>query len=220
MNGRQQIAIFADFNGTITNRDMLAALLESYDRKTLLASITQARNNGFLSLRERIAREAAAITCSLMEAEARLRTLVTIDPAFPPFYRRCLSEGVSLVVVSSGIESLITRILGRYGIDTIPVFANDVDPRPDGWRVKFRDSTAEGNAKRPYVEAAARDGYRTVIVGDDESDFGMAIAADVRFAKCGTPLETFLQECGLAFHAIESFDDVYERLALEHLLAH
>jgi 2-hydroxy-3-keto-5-methylthiopentenyl-1-phosphate phosphatase len=107
------VAVFSDFNGTITDRDMLAALLQSYGHDALLAQITAERNE-------------------------------------------------------------------RYGVDTLPIFANGVEARSDGWRVQFRDETTEGNAKRRYVEAVARDGYSTVVVGDDQSDFDMAFAADVR----------------------------------------
>jgi 2-hydroxy-3-keto-5-methylthiopentenyl-1-phosphate phosphatase len=208
MTTRRRIAIFSDFNGTVTDRDMLAALLTSYDHEALLARITAARNGGLLSLRERVALEAKALTCSPSEADARLSALVTIDTSFLSFFRRCVADGISLVIVSSGIEPLINQMLERYGVDTLPVFADEVQPRPDGWLVKFRDDSPDGNAKRPYVDAAARDGYRTVVIGEDESDFEMALAADVRFAKRDAP-----------FHAIDSFDDVYRRLAAEHLFA-
>lgn len=218
MTDAARIAVFSDFNGTITDRDMLAALLESYGHDALLARVTEERRRGLLSLRERIAREAGALKCSLAEADARLTTLVTIDPSFLSFHRQCVEKGIVLAIVSSGIEPLIERMLERHGV-TLPIHANGVEPRSDGWRVQFRDATPEGNAKWLYVEEAARDGYRTVVIGDDESDYTMGLVGDIRFAKQGTPLERFLSDRRLPFSSFDTFDDVWERLAQERALA-
>lgn len=211
-------AILCDFNGTMTNRDMLAALVDSYGHHEFLRRISDARSRGLLSLRERIAAEARVITCTLDEADARLTSLVEFDTTFIPFYRQRIRGAISLTIVSSGIEELIVRTLDRHGIRRVPLFANGVEPRPDGWRVLFRDSTPEGNAKRPYVEAAQRNGYRVVAIGDDESDFAMALVADVRFAKRASPLHRFLEARGVSHHVFNTFDDVSEQLAEQRLL--
>ncbi len=206
------LAIFSDFNGTITSEDMLAALLRSYGKDDVLEQISQARSRGLMSLRERIASEACNLTCSLEEADERVARTLYFDESFCRFYRQYVSEGISLTIVSSGIEPLIVRLLSRYAVRALPVFANGVDPRPDGWRVLFRDTTAEGNAKQPYVEAAMQAGFRTAIIGDDESDFGMALVADVRFAKRASPLAAYLDRLGVNYDAFETFDDVSKRL--------
>lgn len=215
---KAQSAIFCDFNGTVIDRDMLAVLLESFGKANLLRELRDARSRGFLTQRECIAAQARALTCSLDEADARLRSLVTFDETFEPFYRRNVASRVPLVIVSSGLEPLIARMLERHHI-AAPILANGVEASPKGWTVAFRDATPEGNAKRPYVEAALRDGYKTVTIGDDESDFGMAAVADVRFARRGSPLHAFLVERNLDHYPFDAFEDVSRRCAEERLLA-
>lgn len=216
---RSQSAIFCDFNGTITNRDMLAALLESFGKGFVLREILGARSRGFFTLRESIAAQARALTCSLDDADARLDSLIAFDKTFGSFYRRNIAGGQSLVIVSSGIEPLIVRMLARHDITAVPVFANGIDASPGGWRVLFRDESPEGNAKRPYVEAAIQNGYRTIIIGDDESDFEMATIAEVRFARRASPLHEFLQTRHFDHYVFDSFDDVARLCDEERLLA-
>jgi HAD superfamily phosphoserine phosphatase-like hydrolase len=214
-----RIAIFSDFNGTITDRDTLTALLEFYGHRECLQQIEEAHQEGLLSLRERIAAEARVLTCTLAEADARLLSLATVDPSFILFHRYCQLSNIPLTIVSSGIEPLITRMLQRNGADKMRVFANGVDPRPDGWRVTFRDSGPEGNAKQPYVERAMQKSYRTVAIGDDESDFGMALAAHIRFAKRASRLHAFLEERGARHYVFDTFVDILEWLARERTVA-
>lgn len=213
------VCVFSDFNGTIVEPDMLAALLGAYGHSALLQQVEDGRMRGYVSLRERIAAEARALTCSLAEADALLDTLLSFDESFTSFCERCTWANVSVTLLTSGIEPLVRNMLVRHGIESIPLIANDVDDRRDGWLVRFRDATPEGNAKHPHVERARREGRRTVIVGDGESDFEMARIADVRFAKRASPLDAFLKSVRLPYHAFDTFEDVWERLCWERLLA-
>ena len=60
----------------------------------------------------------------------------------------------------------------------------------------------------------ARHGKCVAYVGDGRSDFEAALAADLRYAKRGRPLERFLRNGGIAYHGFATFTEV-----CEHLLA-
>lgn len=215
---RQPAAIFCDFNGTITDRDTLAALVEFYGHHDVLEHIARARALGSISLRERIAAEARFLTCSLEEATLRLRSIVSYDETFTRFSRQCARQGVALVILTSGIEPLVAEVLAYHRVRDVPVVGNGVFVTLEGWRVRFRDATPEGNAKAPYLEKARKDGVRTIAIGDDESDFEIASIADVSFAKRESVLDRYLRETRHPHYVFDTFHDVFERLVWERVL--
>ena len=166
---------------------------------------------GAITLREALAREAAMVRLSGPEALAFLESRARIDPSFAPFVRRAHRHGMSVSVVSSGLRQVIGPALERAGID-VPVFANDVEFDPDGWRMTFIDDSANGHDKAGRVREAREAGARTVYVGDGISDFEAALEADVRFAKANRALERFCRERGLACTSFASFDEIERAL--------
>lgn len=215
---RQPAAIFCDFNGTITDRDTLAALLEFYGHHDVLEHIARARLQGSIGLRERIAAEAGFLTCSLEEAALTLRSIVSYDDTFTRFSQQCVRQAVPLVILTSGIEPLVADMLAYHRVREVPVIGNGVFVTLEGWRVRFRDATPEGNAKAPYAEKARKDGLRTIAIGDDESDFEIASSADVSFAKRESVLDRYLRDMRRPHYVFDTFHDVFERLVWERVL--
>ncbi|MGH7715988.1 MAG: HAD-IB family phosphatase [Vulcanimicrobiaceae bacterium] len=209
----RQTAIFSDFNGTITDRDTLPTLLEAYGLREAVDRTNDARATGVLNHRERIAAQARALTQSIEEAAATLNSIVRFDAGFTRLQAACAHDGIALTVLSSGLEQLIRPMLRRHGCDAIALVANEAEPRSDGWRVRFRDTSPHGCAKQSYLERARRRGMRTVAIGDDESDFEMAAVADLCFAKRESALQAYLRGTDRTHYAYATFDDVIEQLA-------
>jgi 2-hydroxy-3-keto-5-methylthiopentenyl-1-phosphate phosphatase len=162
---------------------------------------------GRITLREALAREAALVRLSHPETLAVLESRACIDPTFAPFVRRAHHHGAKLAVVSAGIRQVIGPALERAGVE-VPVYANDVEFHPDGWRMTFFDDSPLGHDKASHVEDARAAGLHTVYVGDGISDFEAAHAADVVFAKKDRALEAYCRERGIACTPFTSFDDV------------
>ena len=167
--------------------------------------------SGRVTLREVLAREAEMVRLSQPEALAFLEAHATVDPTFRDFVHAAHARGASVAVVSSGVRQVIGPALERAGID-VPVYANDVDFHPDGWRMTFIDESANGHDKAARVAAARDAGARTVYVGDGVSDYEAALAADVRFAKQGRALEGYLAARGIAFTPFASFAEIARAL--------
>lgn len=161
-----------------------------------------------MTLREVLSAHASLITITLDEAGEFLDTHTRIDPAFKHFAQSCTAAHVPVTILSSGIAPLIERALARNGIVGIPVHANGVDPRPDGWVMRFRDTSDNGHDKAAQVRAAKARGSTAVYIGDGYSDFDASVAADVRFAKTGRALVDYLRARNLAFTEFASFDEV------------
>jgi 2-hydroxy-3-keto-5-methylthiopentenyl-1-phosphate phosphatase len=161
-----------------------------------------------MTLREALSVQAAFVSLSLEEAEAAIAQRARVEPTFASFVSACVERGVELTVLSSGIHTLIARALARADLAHVAVCANDAEIRPDGWRMTFRDESDGVHDKAAAVREAADRGMRTVYVGDGISDFEASTIADVRFAKRGRALETYLTQCGRPFVPFADFSEV------------
>ena len=87
--------------------------------------------------------------------------------------------------MSSGFVETIVPFLHTIGLGDLEILANSIDPRPDGWRVEWRDEAICAVCG----EACKRGGLpvegEVVYVGDGISDRCAAQAADRVFATRG-----------------------------------
>lgn len=201
------LAIFVDYDGTITDVDTFDVLVRSASGDETWHEFERELRAGRITLREALAREAAIVRLSRLEALAVLESRARVDPTFASFVRLAHEHGDWVGVVSAGIRSIIAPALERIGVD-VPLFANDVDFDAGGWRMTFIDESDLGHDKAARVRAAAAAGARTVYVGDGISDFAGALAADVRFAKKDRALERYCRERGVACTSFSSFDEI------------
>ncbi len=206
--------VFVDFDGTVTDRDSFDVLVRAHGDAAAWLRYERLLAEGKATLRETLEAQARLIRCSLDEAAAILAEQTQVDPAFVAFLERCERTGIAVRIVSSGIAPLIERLLARAGVTRAIVLANDVEARRDGWQIRFRDRSANGHDKAARVRAARATGKCVAYVGDGRSDFEAALAADLRYAKRGRPLERFLRNGGIAYHGFATFTEV-----CEHLLA-
>jgi 2-hydroxy-3-keto-5-methylthiopentenyl-1-phosphate phosphatase len=159
-----------------------------------------------LTLNEVIALEFESVRAPLEEVVAWMRANVRIRAGFGEFARTH-----DPLVVSSGFRELIEPLLEREALE-LDVVANRLDPRPDGWRVIFRDGAScdvcGEQCKRGDL-AAHEQGF--VYVGDGFSDRCVALAASRVFARDG--LAEYLAAKGVPFERFEDFHDVERALA-------
>ena len=187
--------VVVDWDGTVTEVDGLHLVLvefgddEIYDRH-------EARLGRELTLHEVISGEFRSVRAPLDEVVAWVRAHARLRAGFAEFARRHRP-----LIVSSGFHELIEPVLEREGLE-LDVRANRIDPRPEGWRVLFRNETpcavCGEPCKRSDVEGL--DGF--VYFGDGYSDRCVALAASRVFARDG--LARHLTANGVPF---EPFDD-------------
>jgi 2-hydroxy-3-keto-5-methylthiopentenyl-1-phosphate phosphatase len=149
-----------------------------------------------LSLHEVIAREFSTVRAPLVEVVAWLVENVCVRPGFAE-----LVERHRPLVVSSGFHELIEPVLAREGV-LVELRANRLDPRPEGWRVLWRDEAVCAVCGEPCKRASVANGP-FVYVGDGYSDRCVALAAERVFARDG--LAVYLEAQGVAY---ERFDDL------------
>jgi 2-hydroxy-3-keto-5-methylthiopentenyl-1-phosphate phosphatase len=171
-----------------------------------LYDAAEAKLGGELTLNEVIALEFESVRAPLDEVVEWMRQNVRVRPGFAE-----LARSHAPLIVSSGFRELIEPILEREGV-RLEVVANRLDPRPDGWRVVFREADACGVCGEPCKRsdvAHAHDGF--VYVGDGYSDRCIALAATRVFARDG--LASYLDSQGVAYEPFDDLRDVERALA-------
>ena len=206
-------ALVFDFDGTITERDLLQPIAYEFGDPEVVAELDRALDAGGITLRDEIVGEYATVRAGLDDVLGWVFTHTRIRAGFRELLEVARRHGSRSLVVSSGFHELIEPVFARHGIE-VQLHANRVDPRADGWRVEWRYDDGCPNCgqscKRSTVKRLLGDG-EVVYVGDGYSDRCAAEAADRVFAIRG--LARYLERKGIAFEAFSDFRDIADALS-------
>jgi 2-hydroxy-3-keto-5-methylthiopentenyl-1-phosphate phosphatase len=148
--------------------------------------------------------EMGTVRAPLGEAAGWLCEHARLRPGFAELARRRRP-----LVVSSGFRELIEPLLARERV-AVELLANGVDARPDGWRVRFRESALCPECGEACKRASLPAGD-VVYVGDGYSDRCAALAAARVFAR--GDLARDLAARGVAYEPFDDLHDVAAALA-------
>jgi 2-hydroxy-3-keto-5-methylthiopentenyl-1-phosphate phosphatase len=182
-----QWQVACDFDGTIAVEDVTDSVLARF-ADPAWQEIEAEWKAGRIGSRECMARQVDLVRCHPVELDRHLDR-IEIDPAFPSFVSYCRRQSIPLRVVSDGLDYVIRRILGRYGLGDLPIMANRLERLADGrYRLGFPHaldncSAASGTCKCAALKRPTSELRHTVLIGDGASDFCGATTADLVFAK-------------------------------------
>ena len=205
-----RLAVFSDFDGTISHPDTLNFLAETFSSVEFRRGIGKQIVSGEISLRDGIQHEVNAIQGTLEEVLTLLRKHVQIDSGFPVFATWCAQERIPLTILSAGIKDVIENLLAPFNLDQIRILANPLQIHDGKWSLQFLDDTPWGHDKSRAVRQAKDQGYSTVFLGDGLSDRRAAEMADVVFAKSG--LARYCAEQQIPHRSFTGFSEVQEEL--------
>jgi 2-hydroxy-3-keto-5-methylthiopentenyl-1-phosphate phosphatase len=197
--------IVLDWDGTVTERDMLDLVVRRFGDPEIYERV-EAELGRTLTHDEVLVQEFVTVTAPVDEVAAWLLERVRLRSGFAELVRDHRP-----LVVSSGFHELIEPLLEREGLlDAVELRANRLDPRPDGWRVRFRVtelcSICGEACKRSDLPDA-----EVVFGGDGYSDRCAALAADRVYATGS--LAEWLAGRGTPFHPLRSFSELAVDLA-------
>jgi 2-hydroxy-3-keto-5-methylthiopentenyl-1-phosphate phosphatase len=196
----QRRSIVIDFDGTITEDDLLDRIALEFGDPAVYQEVEDGLDAGTMPLREVITREFQPVTAPLDEVVRWVLDHARVRLGFADFVQAAQGGGWSIHVVSSGFEELIAPVLEREGVD-VELHANRVDARPEGWIVDWRYPDGCDECHQSCKRSLLPAGY-VIYVGDGYSDRCAALASDRVFATRG--LASYLAAVGIAF---EPFDD-------------
>jgi 2-hydroxy-3-keto-5-methylthiopentenyl-1-phosphate phosphatase len=196
--------LVVDWDGTVTERDGLNMVVLEFGDREVWNDLAR-RLGRELTLNEVIAREVQTVRAPLDEVVGWVRENVRVREGFHE-----LADAYRPLIVSNGFHELIEPVLDREGVQ-LDVVANELDPRPEGWRAIFRDRVPCGVCGEACKRWAI-DGGPSVFVGDGSwGDRCAALAADRVFARDG--LAAALDRDGVGYEPFSDLRDVVAALA-------
>jgi 2-hydroxy-3-keto-5-methylthiopentenyl-1-phosphate phosphatase len=206
--------LVVDFDGTITEQDLLDEIALTFGDEEVYREVDEGLDENRLTLHEVLRREFEPVRAPLPEVQRWVLENVRVRPGFHEVVELARERGWRFVVVSSGFRELIEPVLEREGLADIELLSNSVEPDPSGWQVRFRtDEVCEtcGEPCKRSTAAALADGTQLVYVGDGYSDRCAAELADLVFARRG--LAGYLAERGVPFEPFDDFHSIARSLA-------
>lgn len=198
--------ILCDFDGTIALDDTTDTLLERFGRPGW-EKLEGDWRAGLIGSHDCMAGQVALLDMSRADLDAHLAARA-IDPEFAEFVRVAHVAGTHIEVLSDGLDYAIRTVLGRQGLDWLPITSNRLEPAGErSWRLEFPNASpacrvASGTCKCMRARATRK---RVLLIGDGGSDFCVAEAADFVFAK--SRLIDHCAERGIAHMPITGFAD-------------
>jgi 2,3-diketo-5-methylthio-1-phosphopentane phosphatase len=198
-----------DFDGTLSLRDSVDALLERHAPSEWLA-IEAEWAQGRITAKECMRRQIRMITGNEEQLEQFFET-IRLDPTFLPFLNY-VQKFAQVAIISDGIGRAIHAALEAAGFPGIPVFANHLSFLNGTWELDFPNSDVNCAVGSGVCKCAvARDLSGTsaqpvVLIGDGRSDMCLAGHADYVFAK-----ESLARHCeaeAIPFSEFLSFSDI------------
>jgi 2,3-diketo-5-methylthio-1-phosphopentane phosphatase len=217
--GPKKPILFLDFDGTITKRDAVDAILESFADSRWL-EIEEDWKRGRIGSRECLAAQMRLVRATRDQIDALLDS-IEIDEGFVELLDTCAERGVAAHIISDGFDYCINRILARSGLNLkarltgARVFSSHLTVARDRWQVdfpSFHQSCGHGCAtcKPAIMSLLNPNGGPTIFVGDGLSDKYAAASADLVFAK--DSLAALCREQRIAHRQYRTLADVAEQL--------
>ena len=206
--------IWLDFDGTITRRDVLDDLIQSYALNDSWKLIEERWQTGQIGSRECLRQEFDLIRISRKEMAAFLET-VAVDTGFGKLMQVLRHHDVPAAILSDGIDWFINAVLERNGVNDLPVRSNTLLHR--GRRLTLRCpnsskacTSAAAHCKCASAEKMNTERRQTIYVGDGRSDLCPSRKANVVFAKGA--LAAALAREQIPFHPFVTLGDVADQL--------
>jgi 2-hydroxy-3-keto-5-methylthiopentenyl-1-phosphate phosphatase len=204
----RDVLILVDFDGTVTQKDVGAALFNTYSKKES-HKIVSLWVKGEISSRECLERECRLI--KITETELKKFALrQKIDVKFPAFVDYCKRENHRLVILSDGLDLYIKLILEKYGLNEVPFYSNVLNFSNGDLFLEFpffeKGCGNCGNCKRYHLKRLKGKTNRVIYIGDGLSDKCAVREADYVFAK--KDLLEFCKKADIRHFPYRNFGDV------------
>ncbi|WP_391558368.1 2-hydroxy-3-keto-5-methylthiopentenyl-1-phosphate phosphatase [Robertmurraya sp.] len=211
----KKIAVFCDFDGTITEKDNIIAIMKKFappEWEALKDDILSER----ISIREGVGKLFSLLPSSKKE-EIITYSLenVKIREGFPDFVKFLKEQDIPLYIVSGGIDFFVYPILQAYGPFS-GVYCNAADFNGEYINILWPNACDEhcqndcGCCKPSIIRGLKEDFYK-VVIGDSVTDLQAAKQADLVIAR-----ELLLEkskEYGLNHREFVDFYDVIKHMS-------
>jgi 2-hydroxy-3-keto-5-methylthiopentenyl-1-phosphate phosphatase len=208
-------AVVLDFDGTITEEDMLDLVCRELGDPDVYAEVDAALERGEIRLVDDIERKLATVRRPQPEVVEWVCRRARIRPGFDDLLETAAAIGRRVVVVTSSVRELVEPVLGERA-GRVEIVAGSIGA---GWCADLAQLEPCGECGEPCKRGAvARLGTDDVVyVGDGWSDRCVAQMAPRVYARDG--LARYLDEHGVAYEPFADLHDVARGLDAERAAA-
>ena len=214
--------IFSDFDGTITERDVIVMIMEKFAppewieiKDKILHERTIALRDGVEKLFSLIDSNKKNEIIDFVKREAKLRK------GFTEFLDFCKKEKIEFNVISGGLTFFIEPVLEKYK-DKLKILCNlgNFSSEKIGIDYKYlpKNCTLCGNCgccKIEIIEKYPKEQFTRVLIGDSLTDLAASKVADIVFARAD--LIKYLEQEKISYIPFQNFHEVKEQLVQKHL---
>lgn len=209
------LVVLCDFDGTIVDFDTCEFLLSRFAEGEWRSYDEELRREE-ISLEECMRRQFSLVKVSREAMLEELDKVVSFRPGFREMVEYCGGAGVSLVIVSAGLDFVIEHFLGQRGLrGLVEVYSAKAMPTADGIRLAFPRLFYEESVsfKDDLVRYNKNMGRRVVYIGDDDViDIHAARLVDMTFAIEGSRLSKACRREKIPHREIDDFREVIEEI--------
>ncbi|KAA3634760.1 MAG: hypothetical protein DWP97_06370 [Calditrichaeota bacterium] len=210
-----KLAVFSDFDGTISKRDVGYSLFHHFSGGKNDALLPDWKS-GKMSTRDCLLAEAAMVDAPADEILAFIDK-IGIDDYFDEFAFICNRDNIPLTIVSDGLDFYIRHLLTKSGHDNLTFMANKSELVNNTVRITFdhenesceRCGICKGEVIQKFRNLQTEE-TKVIFIGDGYSDVCAAKEADILFAK--KDLKIFCDEKKIDYFTYKTFDDIIIKL--------
>lgn len=200
--------VFCDFDGTITVQETFVAMVKRFAPEVsalVLPEIYAKR----VTLREGVRKMLESIPSSSYSELVEFTRTQPIRAGFVEFLDFLKTEQIPIVIVSGGLHGMVAAVLEPYLNQIEAIHAIEVSTSGAYLQV---NSQFEGGTEM-VAKAEIMASYRadeTIAIGDSITDWNLALAASLVFAR--PPLTNYLAEQKKPYVLWDNFIDIRARL--------
>jgi 2-hydroxy-3-keto-5-methylthiopentenyl-1-phosphate phosphatase len=206
----QNPIVFSDFDGTITLHDTFVDLLKHFSPPGLAEELMSQMYAQTLTLREGVTRLLESIPSDQYLNIIEFSKPHPIRSGFPEFLDFLESHNVPCVVVSGGIRVMVETVLADFKPRLAGLHAVDLDASGECFKV-IPTYAGETELVAKVNVMAKYEFDQSIAIGDSITDFNMAMAADLVFAR--DRLAKYLDQQGKAYIPWNDFFEIRDYLA-------
>ena len=201
--------VFSDFDGTITLHETFVDLLKKFSSPGLADRLMAQMYAQTLTLRKGVTQLLESIPSDQYLNIIEFSKTHPIRSGFPEFLDFLESHDVPCVVVSGGIRVMVETVLEEFKPRLAGLHAVNLDASGDYFNV-IPNYAGETELVAKVNIMAKYEFDQSIAIGDSITDFNMAMAADLVFAR--DRLAKYLDEQGKSYVPWNDFFEIRDYL--------
>lgn len=209
--------VFSDFDGTITERDVIITIMERFappEWKELKDKILYERT---ITLKDGVEMLFNLLESSKKsEIVAFIKENVKLREGFEDFLNFCEKENIKLNVLSGGLDFHIEPVLDRFK-DRLKILCNKANFNSEKITIDYeylpKDCSLCGDCgfcKIEAIEKYPKEQFTRILIGDSLTDLSPSKVADIIFAR--GDLIKYLEQEKRSFIPFSTFYDIQEHV--------